>query len=680
MSCEVKREIEEKLNEGLAGEALQLILRYESQQPMDADILSYYVSYYILSGDLEKALHYAELGVYRYPTSGDMYYNLAYVHELQENWLEAFKNYFRAQHIYEYCGDEKKDTLQFDEKFSYIWGQYNHEVEKVQDEGRLREISDEIERHMDLLDSCFGLLDAMYRNVDIQAIGKYLWLNEDERRYIALYRAMPTRHLAENQWNMMQQKAELLRVQRDDTYIVNGETEEYLLPVAVENRNTVHVFTQDGKEYPVIQREYRHFNYYRVKAGTQVCSSDITYYGEPVPLGHDHKRKKLVLNIFVDGLSQTILNGDDFEKIMPNTYAFFKKGVICTEAHSAAEWTYPSIANYVTGLDTTHHMMFHDHLVSALPKDVPTLAEYFKRKGYYTAKLDGDWRSTAAYGHTRGYDRCVYQNGALGCKAEMIVGDVLTQLEGFRDTDQFVWMCTHDLHDVADGYDFPVGVQAELELSSCTIEEVGETSVKQAASKQKQCAYIKLVHHTDVLLQSLYSYIETHYEEDEILVGLFADHGQGYLVADDAPSFMSRGRTNVAFMFRGGVSAQVTDELISSSDYISIMCKLAGIEMDAVRTQSHLPVCFGGTAEREYVLSESLHPKDPYYATYYAKDYTVYFQNHAPAGEDGRFVLKDYTLRIEDKAGKPVEDQTLYDTYLARILEHIAPLLIYDTE
>ena len=678
MSYAVKKEIEEKLYGGMPQEALPLILQYESQHPMDMDILSYYVSYYMLRGELDKALHYARLGVRRYPTSGDMYYNLAYVHELQKDWLEAFKNYFKAQHIYGYCGDEKKDSLRLEEKLSCMWNQYDNEVKEIHDEDRLMEISERIERHMDLLDNRFGLSDAMYRNQDIQAIGKYLWLNEDERRYIALYGTMPSSYLAENQWNMMHQKAELLQARKGNTYTVDGEAKEYLLPVASENHNTVHVFTQEGKEYPVIQREYRHFNYYRVKSGTQVCSSDTAYYGEPVPLGHDPKRKKLVLNIFVDGLSQMILNGDDFEKIMPNTYAFFKKGVICTEAHSAAEWTYPSIANYVTGLDTVHHMMFHNQLAGYLPKDVPTLAEYFKRMGYYTAKLDGGWRGTAVYGHTRGYDRYVYQNLVMGFKTEVTVGEILAHLESFRDTDQFVWMCMGDLHDIADGYDFPVGVQGELELASRTMEEVGETSVKQAASEKKQSTYIRLAHYIDTLLQTIYAYIETHYGDDEILVGLFADHGQGYLVSGDAPSFMSRGRTNVAFMFRGGISAQVTDELISSSDYISIMCKLAGIEMDEVETQSHLPVCFGGTEERRYVLSESLHPKDPYYATYYTRDYTVYFQNNAPAGEDGRFVLKDYTLCIEDKEGNPVEDQVLYDTYLALVLEHIAPLLIYD--
>lgn len=673
MGYTVKGEIEEKLNSGLPDEALPLILQHESRHPMDMDILSYYVSYYMLKGDLKEALNYAEQAVRRYPTNGDMYYNLAYVNELQEDFLEAYKNYFKAQLIYEYCNDKKQYELQLDNKLDDILYQYESTV-KASD----GDVEEKLTKQMDLLDTGFGMQDVKFANHTHQAIGKYLWLNEDERRYIALYRALPSKNLAEDSWNMMHQKAELLRANRDNTYKVEGEAKEYLLPVAAENRNTIHVFTQEGVEYPVIQREYRHFNYYRVKSGTTVCSSDTAYYGEPVPLGHDPKRKKLVLNLFVDGLSQIILNGDDFEKIMPNTYAFFKKGTICTEAYSTAEWTYPSLATIVTGLDTLHHMMFHNKLDSSLPKDVPTLAEYFKRMGYYTAKIDGEWRSTSGYGHTKAYDRYVYQNGVLGFKAEMAIGDILAQLEDFQDVDQFVWTCISDLHDIADGYDFPVGVQKDLELASRTIEEVGQTSVKQAASENKKDVYVKLAHYIDVLLQAVYSYIETHYKDDEIIVSLFADHGQGYLVPRDAVSFMSKERTNIAFMFRGNVRTQVVDELISSSDYISIMCKLAGIEMDPVEIQSNLPVYFGGTNERKYVLSESLHPKDPYIATFFTRDYTVYFQNNAPIGEDGRFVLKDYTLYIRDKAGNPVEDQELYDTYLGLVMEHIAPLVIYN--
>ncbi|WP_147326020.1 hypothetical protein [Roseburia sp. AF42-8] len=45
----------------------------------------------------------------------------------------------------------------------------------------------------------------------------------------------------------------------------------------------------------------------------------------PIPLGHNPKRRKLVLSFFVDGLAQEVINGPDFEKLMPNTYRFLKK-------------------------------------------------------------------------------------------------------------------------------------------------------------------------------------------------------------------------------------------------------------------------------------------------------------------------------------------------------------------
>lgn len=43
-----------------------------------------------------------------------------------------------------------------------------------------------------------------------------------------------------------------------------------------------------------------------------------------VPIIHDRKRKPLILNIFVDGLSQTVLE-NHMEMLMPNTYRFLGK-------------------------------------------------------------------------------------------------------------------------------------------------------------------------------------------------------------------------------------------------------------------------------------------------------------------------------------------------------------------
>lgn len=669
-----KKEIEEKLFQMELEKAYQLIREYEKEVPADMDLISYYTVYYIYCGELEKALFYALKGVRRYPVNGDMLYNLANVYELRGELFLAGENYTKAQIVYSYIKDAKAKTLQIPEKLVALMGMMEENVKQYSGEKR-KNYNEEIRRYQERYKSCFGLSEPVYRDPE-QIIGKYIWVSAQEKRYVAVQKAQYSKFVEKHSWDLLHLKGELLNVEEGKAYQVNGDYKEYLLPIAVQEKNILHLFKQNEKKFVVLQRENRHFNYYKVKNGTLVDSSGLSYYGNPIPLGHDAKRKKLVLNIFVDGLSQEILNGTDFEKIMPHTYHFFKNGTICTQAYSTAEWTYPSLANYVTGLDTLHHMMFHNELEGCLPEEVPTLAEYFKEQGYVTTKMDGDWRSVPSYGHARGYDRVIYQNQVLGSKHEEMIGDTIEQLEGLKDTDHFMWICMGDLHDIADGYDLSFGVQTHLELENRVKEDIGETSVKQFSSANKIEGYKKMVYYTDKLLEGLYHYIQMNYDKNEFIVSLFADHGQGYLVPE-GEHFICKERTKVAFMFAGDVQRQISDEIISTSDYVSIMNKLAGIPMKNVETTGNLPVCFGGKKEREYAMSECLHPKDVYCATFYTKENTIYFENGLPTREDGRFVLKDYKINVTDCEGNQVDDNSLREKYLQIVLEHIAPLRVY---
>lgn len=89
-----------------------------------------------------------------------------------------------------------------------------------------------------------------------------------------------------------------------------------------------------------MQTDSRHFNYYRLTNSAKITSNSASYYGYPIPLVHDKKRKKLILSFFLDGLAQEVIAGSNFEKLMPNTYRFFKKGTIRTQAYSCSEWTF----------------------------------------------------------------------------------------------------------------------------------------------------------------------------------------------------------------------------------------------------------------------------------------------------------------------------------------------------
>lgn len=677
-----KELIEKKLNEGRLEEAKVLIEQYEAIAPDDIDIISMKTSYSLLTDDIENAAYLALQGVRRLPLNADMYYNLAYVYELTGQWMEAFINYYRAQFLYKYSKDEKAKELDLEAKITEMLNYMQAEVEQAVDEAEQEEKIRNRKVLSELFRNQFGFRENAFRSYE-KIVGKYYYENEFTKKFVGVFKDQYLSvHQAENEnMDVIHLKAEFLDVKEGMNiriYDSQNKDQMFLLPIACEQRNTVHVFQHNDDKYPVIQYDNNHFNYYRIENDTSIISNATSYYGNPIPLKNDPTKKKLVLNIFVDGLSQQVLEGSNFEKNMPYTYNFFKKGTICNRAYNAAEWTYPSVVNYVTGLDTTHHMLFHNELDCSMPLDTPTLTEYFHNDGYYTAKFCGDWRMIPSYGYARGCDRFVYQHQWVGFKVQDVIGDAINHLEAFKDINQYCWISIGDLHDIADAKDLPVEVQKDLPLSLRTYEDKGETSAKQGYSQNKTEAYIRDVKYVDRWLHMLYSYLEENYTEDEIVVSLFSDHGQGYLIKRDA-HFLSKERSNVAFMFRGGLAEGqgIINEIISSCDYSSIMRKLAGVKQPEVPTDGRLPKTFGGEKERKYALTESIHPKDYYQAVIFAEKESFFFVNPYPVSNDGRFELADYTYWLEDNDGNRLQNEELCKRYLDIILKHIAPILIY---
>ena len=76
----IKEEIEQKLTAIELDDAWLLMEEYEKEAPMDMDLLSFKIIYFIYKNEIEKALRLALKGIRSYPVSGDMYYNLAYIY------------------------------------------------------------------------------------------------------------------------------------------------------------------------------------------------------------------------------------------------------------------------------------------------------------------------------------------------------------------------------------------------------------------------------------------------------------------------------------------------------------------------------------------------------------------------------------------------------------------------
>lgn len=535
-----------------------------------------------------------------------------------------------------------------------------------------------LEKHME---KCFGLDDSTYYGGGYCLVGTEFEDMYGNRKYngfyddIGLEEMIP--ELPEKYISWWVTKLECWEIFRTKHMMPDVKI-DCLLPVLQKDNKTTYTFTMlDGRKITCRNKKAQHFEYYRLPVGTKLESEEELCIGNPIELKHNAGNKKMVLNIFVDGISQKVIEEEGLETLMPHTFAFFSEGVICSNAYTAGEWTLPAIASYMTGVSTVEHMLFHNRLTNVVSEDIPVLAEYFKEQGYQTAKIDGDWRSTQSYGYGRGIDRIIYQHQNMGMRVEQVVADVLDHMELMKETDQFIWMGCGDLHDIADGYSLRPSVQAGIPLERRSAEEVGETSVKQMYSENKREAYIKQMKHIDEYLAHIYCYLKKTYKDDEMVVSLFGDHGQGYLVKD-GEHFLSEGRTKVAMMFRGGIHAgEVCEEIISVCDYLPILCKLAGIPLKDKKIEGNLPVLFGGKREREYAITDSIHPGDPYQTAIVSKDYVYYFTSGGVVEYDGRFELGEYSGILLDKAGTECRNHELKEYYFNLVMQRIGGFIIY---
>lgn len=677
----LKEKIENAMIDGNAAEAKGFIEAYEEKAPEDAELISMKVNYYLLTGDIEQAAYYGVLGIRRLPLNVDMHYNLAYIYEITEQYLEAFVHYARADYLCKYAGDSRFREGELWGKASEMLELFVQWKDNLVDKLQKERAEKQLQAVLGMEESHYGLYETAF-HAAVQIVGKFYYEDMFHRRFVGVFKdQFLCKHSAQADKDVIHLRGEFLKAEEGRSCHVAGtaEAERYLFPIASREKNNMLLFCKDDKQYQVLQRQENHFNYYPVERDMDIVSVKECCFGHPIPMVSLPGRKKLVLNIFVDGLAQSVLSGSDFEKVMPHTCRFFGKGTVCTRAYSASEWTYPSIASYATGLDTTHHMMFHNELDCAMPLDAPTLAEYFKEEGYYTAMFGGNWRIIPSYGHARGYDRFVYQHQKVGYKVHEVISDVLDHIEAFYETNQFIWLSIGDLHDIADEDDLPVAVQKDLPLEARVYEEQGSTSVKQAHSVNKKISYTREAVHVDKWLSVLYDYIEKHYAEDDIVVSLFSDHGQGYLIEKEG-HFLAKERSNVAFMFRGGQAdrGEKCEEVVSALDYCQIMCSLADVRVPLKESDGSLPVYFGGTKERKFALTESIHPNDPYRAALFMQDKTFFFTNPSPVTVDGRFLPGKYEYWLADKNGERLDDEAETEKCLQVVLKHIAPLLICD--
>lgn len=459
-----------------------------------------------------------------------------------------------------------------------------------------------------------------------------------------------------------------------------AEVDTVIPIMKIDEGSTIEIFINKEK-YNFNSLLYNRFYYYKVKSGDEVLikSNKNFIIGDIIKLKLNKSKPKLILNIFIDGLSQKFIEKNKLEEIMPNTYKYFLDGAINNNCYSSGEWTYVSLASHFTGLSTVNHMVFHPNINTDNIKKLDLYTEIFKENGYNTAKIDGDWRSCPKIGYVKGMNRYVYQPSIRGMHVNEVIDEAIEHIEAFKETNNFLWICIPDLHDIADEYETRLSTQIESDINVRVNNKTIGTSVQKKYDIGKIERYRIQLKRIDRYLKIIYDYINDNYKNDEVIVSIFSDHGQGYFI-ENGKDMLEEERVKVPLMIKGkNISSGQYDEMIQAYDMYRIILNAIGIE-DKFNNDANLPKYFGGNKERDYTISESIFPNETYKATINDKYYKFFFESDEKVTIDGRVKLRKYNIKLINK--KNDEDETLKEIDIAEkysniIIEHIKSRIIF---
>jgi len=214
--------------------------------------------------------------------------------------------------------------------------------------------------------------------------------------------------------------------------------------------------------------------------------------------------------ITIDTLRADRLNAYGYERgRTPAISALAADGVLFENVIVQTPITLPSHTTLLTGTYPVYHGV--QDVVGRLREGVPTLAQWFKQRGYSTGAFVGSSVLSSVWGLSRGFD--VYDDrfpnqglrqvdfDRLERPAEEVVSAALEWLEKNRARPVFLWIHLYDPHDP---YNPPAPFDTDF----------------------KDRPYDGEIAYTDAALARLFGALKKHQIYDKSLVVLTADHGE----------------------------------------------------------------------------------------------------------------------------------------------------------
>ena len=395
------------------------------------------------------------------------------------------------------------------------------------------------------------------------------------------------------------------------------KTKDLVLPIAILNHEAEdsieNINLEFGNTQQKLQIKYKNrFHYLPIKSEKLIekiiIKSDLNNIAIGKPIIKDKKllknKSKLIVHIFVDALTQSIIDKFGF-KIMPNTQKYFEKsGTFYTNAYAQSEWTLSSVAGIFTGKYTHDHLIHHPRRNDKINHS--TLADVLQKENYLTYACTNIPKLSPINGFDKGFDRYIL---AVDKDYNYIINEACEQLDAFGGN-QYLFLGFFDIHETHSLQ--PISSQVSNDLKDFQYKPIKGNSkdTSRLYDEERINMFKNSIKHFDKKLKRLYDKIDK-FDKDALVV-LHSDHGVNFM--SSTTELLGKEREKVIFLYKNNKKFKIDNSIREIRELPSIIC-------NDLKISKAFQYNFNS-----YAITESIYPDKDYELAIRNNVYVLFFK------------------------------------------------------
>ena len=451
---------------------------------------------------------------------------------------------------------------------------------------------------------------------------------------------------------------------------VLGEKGTYIVPIIKINNNfyreptneDLFIIDIDGKKQEVNILYSDRIHYLRIESINSKSKLTIHFsgnfsVGKPILKKAEKKRnKKLVLHLFVDALSQSVLEKHPKRGLNKTTTYFTENGCSFTNVYAQSEWTLTSIPTVLTGKYTCEHGIYHPRIPKIIQEE--TIAEMYSKENYRTFGAISLPKMTPLYGFDKGFEKYVYHQFA---PIDTIFSYAKDFVKAYEHDDLYLFLGISDLHETH-----------KLQSQSCQvafdIENVKYKPLKgNSKTPQKEIDSDRIermlchLEEVDEKLKEFIDYFEKQ-SDIELTVLLHSDHGISF--ASDNLELLAQERIKVPVMFKHENINKGTDSMVRELTDIKMSLK------ELLDSKPYDNTFFSSSSG--YAITESIYPGIPYRLTVRDENFTLFAEGNSDYLLNNNYdsFTLEFRLASQDDESENLEISDVMSNLLGRVELH----------